>query len=172
MTHSALHQSQAVTAAHELYPTPEPFTDALCDAVTLPQHIWECAAGQGHMVRVLRRRGHTVYESDITTGTDFLAQDNLINQQVEAVVTNPPFSLSTEFAERALELCGFVALLQPIYNLGGLNRYDRLWSHRPPAQVIIFANRMIVAGKTSHFNHCWIVWHGGTSNTTVTWARA
>ena len=58
----------------ELYPTPPDATEALMQFLHLPTFIrvWEPAAGERDMARQIAAHGHTVYESDILTGTDSL----------------------------------------------------------------------------------------------------
>jgi hypothetical protein len=49
------------------------------------------------------------------------------------IITNPPFRLAVEFAERALDIAGHgVALLVRSVWAEGSDRYYRLFSKRPP----------------------------------------
>lgn len=112
------------------YPTPAWVTRALLPHI--PNRvltIWEPAAGEGAMVRVLGerqvgRRNTGVIATDIRPGDgavvsdlswNFLAQMDAPNRNFQAIVTNPPFQLAQQFIERALELTrpdrGFVAML-------------------------------------------------------------
>ena len=49
----------------DLYSTPPDAVRALLKAEPLPSGIWECAAGRGAIVNVLRDAGHSVIASDI-----------------------------------------------------------------------------------------------------------
>ena len=84
---------------HDFYPTPPEVTIALMEFLKLePCNIWECAAGNGAMADILRKYGHNVRETDINTGTDYLTTRGT----ADAIITNPPFNLSSEFIKKAL----------------------------------------------------------------------
>lgn len=73
--------------------------------------IWECAAGKGNLVKVLRKEGFKVISSDILTGKDFL---NWEPRKYDCIITNPPYSLKQEFLERAYLLGKPFAFLLPL----------------------------------------------------------
>lgn len=99
--------------ANDAYATPAWVTEALLDNVELPRAIWEPAAGDGFMVRVLSQRGHNVHATDITIDLDFL--ECVSAPDTQAIVTNPPYSLADKFIRHALDLMrprrGMVAML-------------------------------------------------------------
>ena len=141
----------------DFYPTPPEFTEVLLREVNLPNRIWEPACGDGAMVDVLRKHGHHVEATDIQGGIDFLMADAI--WPCFAVVTNPPFKLFDEFAIHAYNLATEVsALLVGIHRLGGAQRLNNLWRVIPPSLVIVIPERMKVNGKSSAFNHVWVVW--------------
>ena len=157
-----------------MYPTDERWTEALLRRVKFRGEIWECAAGEGDMAKVLRRGGYKVRETDILTdGTDFLTQSTAWKG---SIVTNPPYSLADEFIHRAIRLASEqVAMLLPIGSLGGQRRYKSLWGIRPPCLVISVVDRMpMVRGGHSQFNHVWCVWDvlKLASATTLIWEKA
>lgn len=73
--------------------------------------IWECACGKGYLAEALRRTGRTVIASDKMDGRDFLGWQP---PDWQTAVTNPPFSLKTEFLERAYSLGKPFAFLLPL----------------------------------------------------------
>jgi hypothetical protein len=76
-----------------------------------PLRIWECAAGDGSMVRAFIIGGYTVTGTDIAEGQDFLCCPAV---ECDAIVTNPPYALAQEFIEHAMALtrpAGLVAML-------------------------------------------------------------
>jgi hypothetical protein len=155
----------------DLYPTDERWTEALLREVALRGPIWECAAGEGQMVRVLERCGHAVRATDILTGDDFLTMHEPWDG---SIVTNPPYSHADTFIHHALAVASNqVAMLLPLGALGGQTRYRELWIPHPPARVIVVVNRMTVLGKPSQFNHMWVVWDKAhVGQTTTSWVRA
>lgn len=156
---------------NDLYPTDERWTEVLLRKANIRGPIWECAAGEGHIVRVCERRGYAVRATDIMTGDDFLT---MREPWTGSIVTNPPYSKADEFIHHALDLASEqVAMLLPVGALGGQKRYEQLWATRPPALIISVVNRMYVFGKASQFNHMWVTWdkaHCG--RTEIIWERA
>jgi hypothetical protein len=80
----------------DCYQTPAVAVEALLRVEQIPHCVWECAAGRGAIVRVLRDRGHAVIASDIYDYgfplhfvDDFLLQERM-PIGCEAIVTNPP----------------------------------------------------------------------------------
>ena len=102
----------------DFYPTPRDVTIALLDFLYLPREtrVWEPAAGEGHMVDVLRERFDTVIEGDIQRGQDFL-KIGRYDQVADWIITNPPFSESEDFIRHAAEMDvrGFAFLLKSQY---------------------------------------------------------
>lgn len=86
----------------DFYPTPPWATRALFKHVIKPTGlIWECAAGDGHMVDVLLENKLKVISTDINKGADFL---KMMPYECDWIVTNPPFAYGLEFAQRAIEV--------------------------------------------------------------------
>ena len=148
--------------ALEDYPTPPWATRALV-RVVLPElgkavgaaKVWEPAAGRGLMAAVLRDEGALVFASDGHRYTDGAPLDTVGSfvgegldviagpRDVDFVITNPPFALALEFAERGLEVARRgVALLCRSNWSEGLTRYERLFRDRPPALVAQFVERV------------------------------
>ena len=101
----------------DLYETPVCAVEALLRVETLPHYIWEPAAGNGAIVRVLRAAGHVVFAGDIIhryfpldREEDFL-KTTRAPPRTQMILTNPPFSHATEFVEHALTLCPRVIVL-------------------------------------------------------------
>lgn len=72
--------------------------------------IWECAAGQGKIVKRLSEKGLDVFGTDLTEGVNFLTDPAPL---FDCIVTNPPFSLKRKFYEKCLEYGVPFALLIP-----------------------------------------------------------
>lgn len=104
--------------ATDFYPTPPKVTEALIyllnDVVPgFEAHgyqVWEPACGDLAMSNVLDVHGHSVISTDINTGHDFLTCKRPADC-IDAIITNPPFSLASEFITRALKEAPVVAML-------------------------------------------------------------
>ena len=136
--------------------------------------VWEPAAGQGHMVEVLREAFEVVHASDVEDyGAGFqigsftgVGPDVVPRRAVDWIITNPPFNLAVEFAERALTEAriGVALLLRSNWMEGG-ERYERLFRDRPPRFIAQYCERVpMVAGRwdpaaASATSYAWFVWH-------------
>lgn len=83
----------------------------------IPKHIkniWECASGNNKISNVLQRYGYNVYATDLNMGKqyNFLEMD-LLNSDIQCVITNPPYSLKERFYKHCLKLSVPFALLIP-----------------------------------------------------------
>ncbi len=87
----------------DYYPTPPEVTTALLDFLDIPKNqiIWEPACGQNYMVDVMKSCGYRVIATDILKGVDFLISD--LPENVDWIITNPPFSLSELFISRCID---------------------------------------------------------------------
>ncbi len=138
----------------ELY-TPEYAVTPLLKYVPKHWRVWECTDhGNSNITKVFREAGHTVVTSHIDSGGNFL------NTQVECdiIITNPPYSLKTEFLRRAYELRTPFAFLLPITALetrarGQLFKYG--------LEILVFDNRVnfMKTKKAVWFNTSWFCWN-------------
>jgi hypothetical protein len=165
----AANSTNKSSRGRDFYPTDELWTRALLTNITLPQDVWEPAAGDGAMARVLAEKS-VVRCTDIITGVDFLQSTD----RADAIITNPPFSLFNEFALHAYRQSNYLsAMLLGIHMLGGSKRMDSLWAAIPPTMVIIIPERMRLE-TASQFNHVWAVWDKRIDqrHTEVRWQHA
>jgi hypothetical protein len=133
---------------HDLYETPGEAVHALLRAERLPHRIWEPACGPGAIVRVLRATGHDVVATDLvdygcpdsSSRIDFL-MEHRAPEGVEAVLTNPPFRLATEFVTHALELVPLTIVLLRLAFLES-ERRSGILDEGKLARVLPFRNRL------------------------------
>lgn len=171
----------------DFYATPFYATEAILDKEQLHGSILEPAAGEGHISKVLFERypNSQIVSTDLVQrndkfgcgvvgGVDFLTES--YPSKFDNVITNPPFSLAKEFAERALEISREkVILFAKIQFLEGQQRKDFFAAH-PPRSVYVFSKRVNPLrngievdenGKPWSSTMCfaWFVWeHGFTAN--------
>ena len=169
MARIAGNQTNPDRSPTDLYPTDGRWAEALLREVEIRGPVWECAAGEGHIVRVLDEWAYDVRATDVLTGQDFLAETE---PWAGSIVTNPPYRLAAKFVAHALELAAEqVAMLVRLDFLGGQGRLRTLWNPRPPALVLVVANRMVVHGNSSQFTHAWVVWDRAADGPTrLIWA--
>lgn len=183
---------QRRTEAHDSlddFPTPPWATRALCEWLMenegghLPvQSCREPAANRGFMVRPLSEYFATVEASDVHDyGFGYPQRDYLfgLTRDIEPThwtISNPPFRLAEQFIERALELStiGVAVILRSAF-LEGIGRFDRLYSSRPPSDVLQFVERVpMVKGRVdpeaaSATAYAWLVWRKWKGSTNLHW---
>lgn len=168
----------------DLYPTPVDGTESLIPALKAMRRpdgapvkrIWEPACGDGRLARVLEWHGFDVIATDLREypgygmgGLDFLRETpqdkwGLDVGEIDAIVTNPPFSLAEEFIRRAHLFTPNVAMLlkQTYWNVGG--RSQGLWfDHMPDLELKLTWRLAFLAGErgNSPLMDCmWVVWTG------------
>lgn len=141
------------------------------EADRLPKRILEPAAGDGAIVRPLRKAGHTVIASDIAdyglddcrTGVDYLKAKPISG--VGGVVTNPPYKLAVQFAQKAIREAPYLALLLRTNFLESTSRL-KFFREYQPARIWISSRRLPMMhrlgweGPRAPSNTCfaWFVW--------------
>lgn len=137
----------------------------------IPPYIWEPAAGDGAIVRPLLKAGFRVVASDIAdygldgckSDVDYLKAEPI--QEVEGIITNPPFRLAVQFAEKALKEVYYVALLLRTNFLESTERLAFFRKHQP-ARIWISSRRLPMMhrhgwqGRRAPSNTCfaWFIW--------------
>ena len=122
--------------------------------------IWECACGNGNLATMLKfsKGGFDVIATDLKdrgyglSGNDFLKMDanwlyHNIFYTVDTILTNPPYSLATEFIEHALDILPDGGLYIAFMNIGylaGQKRWQRVYQFGTLREVYVFSKRMEV----------------------------
>ena len=167
---------------NDFYRTPDSAIDSylLSEAAVLQRHVvWECAAGDGALVRRFKDLA-PVISTDIAAYPgfepdaflDFLTVQHLCEiepitgRRPTAIVTNPPYgTLAADFARQALKLTredrGYVALLcRNEWDTAGDKRAD-LFQHPAFARKLVMFHRprwiKDSTGSPRH-QYAWYVW--------------
>jgi len=99
--------------------------------------IWECTSGKGNLVKAFKKEGFQVIGTDILTGKDFLTWEP---DKYDCIITNPPFSLKTEFLIRAYKLGKPFAFLLPLTTLETAKRQYLFKTYG--LEIILFDKRI------------------------------
>jgi hypothetical protein len=162
------------TADHPLdfYETPARAVTALLRAERLPNPLWECCAGNGAIVRMLRESGFHVVASDIVARNfplDFCADffEAAAPADCAGIVTNPPFRLAAQMVPRALHLVPRVYLLLRLAFLESQRRSSIL-EDGTLARVHVFRRRFMMhrdgwtgTRASSQIALAWFLWDRG-----------
>ena len=146
--------------------------------------IWECACGEGHLSKVFEAAGHIVISSDLVPlgyglTADFLNVKSPPMHGLD-IITNPPYSLASEFVEHAHELIDDghkIAMFLKLQFLEGVRRKE-LFGRYPPKTVYVSSGRLRCA-KNGDFErykdanavaYAWYVWQKGfTGDSVLKW---
>ena len=169
---------------NDFYATDPIAAKLLIDNYNLSPNIYECSAGEGHLSKVFIEHGFNVKSTDLVdrgygeTGIDFLKQTEKFDGDI---VTNPPFSLSSEFIYKAMDLVEdgkSVCMFLKIQFLEGKSR-RKLFDMYPPKVVFISSSRITCAknadfikmkAQGSAVAYGWFCWEKGyTGDTIIKW---
>ena len=168
----------------DFYSTGDGAIDRLEKKYKLPFRVWECACGDGALSEQLLKNNHVVTSTDLVdrgfgkSGVDFLEVKTL-PEDIDAIVTNPPYNIGVEFVCHAIELMkqnqnGVVAMLLKTQFLESINRYEKIFKNYPPTNVFQFVKRLTCYRNGDKTNDpgalmpfMWFVWdnkatHKGT----------
>lgn len=164
-----LARAKKLGSQNDFYPTPDWCTDILFNYWQPRGLIWECACGDGRMVRNFLRRGLSVIHSDKypqeqfpTTEIDFLEVEPAPIPYF-TIVTNPPFSIINRFMEKAMTMnARAIAFWARQSLLESKWRYS-FFKMYPPRMVIVIADRAQINSEEpgGQFSFAWYVWETG-----------
>lgn len=130
--------------------------------------VWECAAGEGKIVKRLKLYNYGVYATDLQYHEALDHAHNFLGPppdelfRIDAIVTNPPFSLKEEFYQRCLLYGKPFALLLPMdmtqWNLEAVQKDGAQWL--VPTRRIDYITPNGKKGKDSsaQFHSGWLTW--------------
>lgn len=182
---AARSQRTSPLSSLDFFPTPPWATRAFVERIIGKADIlqemtcWEPAAGEGHMSEVLTEYFGEVFASDVHDyGKGYaigsfvhgeLGLDNMnfpLPSGPDWIITNPPFNLASEFVERAWHVARVgIAMLVRTAWLESEDRYERIFSRKPPSMIAQYAERVpMIQGvwdpaARSATAYCWCVWH-------------
>lgn len=179
---------------NDFYATPEETTKALLAVEEILYPALEPACGQGHISKLLdetKTLSFDLIERGCGMTMDFLGEkegvmanikfDTRMRDGVRTIITNPPFNLFQEFAERALDIASHkVILFGKLQALEGKKRATFM-QNSPLRTVYVFKSRQNQLrngspvdenGKpwASTMAFAWFVWEKGyTGKPTIEW---
>lgn len=159
---------------HDMYPTHHSIVWQLVHEITIPAHwhIFEPACGRKDIIKALRKSGvkNKITAKDyVPKGDDFL----ICSGSYDMIFTNPPFSLATEFLERAFLVAKYmIVFLLPLDYLHGKDRFDRFYSRERGwrlSEIYVFVRRPMFTDKvrkdgkygTGSTTFAWFIWVPG-----------
>lgn len=189
-TLGASNHTDKAREANDYYCTDPKAIDALLGSVVgfkIPEKVWECACGTGHLSERLAYFGRDVVSSDLVDRgygqvVDFLECEDM-PQGCSCIITNPPYKYALEFVKHSLELLpegGLCIMFLKTTFLEGQRRWKEIYRSTPPKWVLQFRKRVLCAkngrfeemrrGGGSAVSYAWFVWEKGyKGKTTIEW---
>lgn len=164
-------------AAHDYYATQPYAVELLLKEERFVNTIWEPACGEGHISKVLKAHGYKVISTDLIDRgfgghkpLDFFAcKEPILSDEAFDIVTNPPYTYSQAFVEKALEMVADgrkVAMFLKLTFLESARRKPFFLKY-PPRTVYVSSNRL-ACGRNGVFDprlraiaYAWYVWIKG-----------
>lgn len=175
---------------NDFYATsPEAITHLIEGGAEIPYVIYEPACGNGCLSEILKAKyGRKVYSYDIIDrgygeGVKDFFQTKELPKDCNCILTNPPYSLATEFIVHALNLLregGLCIMFLKTTFLEGKKRHEKLFSKCPPKTIYQFIQRIQCAkdaqfakmkeGGGSAVSYAWFIFQKDyKGETTVKW---
>jgi len=190
-SHAVMAQRAELKNSLDNFPTPPWATRALIEHVIVSKSrlgsmtCLEPACGRGHMSVALTPYFREIASFDVFDYgfgriADFL-KTNHAEGSFDWVITNPPFRLGEEFANRSMSIARYgVAMLTRTVFIESVGRYERLFRSNPPSRVAQFTERVpMVKGRidkraSTATGYAWLVWEKGQSSgrTELVWIPA
>lgn len=155
-------------APHEFYATPRKtveslineFSDYGIDIIKCGLMMGDPCAGDSAIITPFVKQGLTEPSqwewAEIREGRDYLKGG--MTGPVDCVITNPPFSLATQFIDRSLKDSLFAAYLLRL-NFWGSRKRKEWWQGKEPTHQFTLAERPSFTGKgTDATEYAWFVW--------------
>jgi len=172
---STARRPQPRRADFDFWPTPPDLAAALIQHVLPllpPGPVWECAAGDGHLVDSLTAAGRTVIASDIQRQRpafirlDFIKDSPPAESRGAIAITNPPFAgsgIGDSFLARTLELLesGWLsgAVLLQRADAGGTHGRVEIFNRAAAEVTCCWRPRWIPGTKgNGRWWFAWFVW--------------
>lgn len=161
-TLGASNHAKAMREQDDFYATSPKAIDALLEYedICLPHEIWEPSCGTGCLSKRLIEHGFTVLSSDLVDrgfgkgGVNFFEEDHM-PENVNCILTNPPYKFATQYVTHALSLLhegGVLSLFLKTTFAEGQNRYRKIFAITPPdlfcnAQSVFSAPQMPISQR-------------------------
>lgn len=174
-TLAASNHSVGEREEHDYYATEPKAMELLLEEEKFSSIIWECACGEGHLSKVLKRHGYQVISTDLVDrGYGEEKPMNFLTETFENfegdIITNPPYKYAIEFVKRAIDSIQTgrkVAMFLKLQFLEGKSRKN-FFLENPPKVVYVSSSRLNCAKngdfekyKSSAVAYAWFVWVKG-----------
>lgn len=166
---------------NDYYATDPSCVEDLLKREQFDTHIWECAAGGGHIADVLIKHGYEVQESDIINRGrtnfnyyDMLKQEDVRGEKITKwygdIITNPPYKYAKEFIENCINMVDEkrkIAMFLKLTFLEGQAR-GKFFMENPPKRIYVYSKRAKCAINGNFDNtgssavaYAWFIWEKG-----------
>lgn len=174
----ASNHSEGERETWDYYATEPKALSLLLEKENFYKNIWEPACGELHLSNVLEQQGYNVRNSDIIDRLDNCKIEKLDFLTYEGkwdgdIITNPPYKISRQFVEKALEVVSDgckVAMFLKLTFLESKSRRE-LFDKYPPKVLYVSSSRLQCAkngdfdtykqGTGTAVAYGWYIWEKG-----------
>ena len=139
----------------DFYATPLSAFNPLLPYLDKGRFHWECACGDGRLVKAMNDHGIQSAGSDLSTGHDFIET----TARADTILTNPPYSIAFEFCQHAVAHADEVFMLLRLNFLASRKRAAWFKANEPSALFVLSARPCFTDdGKTDATDYAWFYW--------------
>lgn len=156
----------------DFYQTPQWAIEKLLEVEKFEGDILEPCSGNGAISKVLEAHGYEVKSQDIRDDEGVYGEGGIdffdYQEEVDNIITNPPYFCAKEFVEHSLELSnGKVAMLLKLAFLEGAKRHQ-FFQDTPLKKVYVFCKRVTMYPANTEkpknsgtIAYAWYIWERG-----------
>jgi hypothetical protein len=142
-------------------------THAMLDTIQLPKEsrIIECCSGEGHLAYYLEEMSYGVVTNDVDMSTTALYHYDATKEDLwertgchDVVVSEPPIGVSHTIIQRAIDSCGTVIMLLPLYFLEPSKERREFLVWNMPDIIITVPRTNLVAADKRGKAMAWMIW--------------
>ncbi len=151
----------SIPQENDYYPTPIESIIPLLNKINFNKvtTFLEPCCGDGRILDLIPK-DKVKFWSEIQKGRDYF---NYKFEDIDLIVTNPPFSLAVEFLIKSLSEAKTVCYLQRLNWLGSKTRKD-FWNSNPPDKIFVLSKRpqfkreLGLGSGSDSTEYAWFVW--------------
>jgi len=167
---------------NDFYATPSEEVENILKHEDLIGTVLEPACGKGHISKMISEnklistdlidRGYGICE------LDFLSDKYPYGDNIDTIITNPPFKLIEEFVNKAIKIArSKVIILARTQFLETISRYENIFINNPPNRIYQYVDRIACAknadfeNTSNSMSYAWFVWDKECNDTRLYWIR-
>lgn len=146
---------------NDYYPTPLQCIDPLLDVMHLDESMTFLEPCRGHAKMIYDRVPMANKQwAELSEGVDYLKTPF---DDIDLIITNPPFSIALPFLSKSLEEAKTVCYLLRLGFLGSMDRHN-FWKANPLTHLAVISSKgrpSFTGNGTDNSEYAWFIWDRG-----------